>query len=1388
MQKFLAAIMVTIVFLIGCSSDTSTEVEQPGRIPINNNAASLAERISHPGNLIYLNHLVDKDGNPTPSFVLVGEVEAPETSEGIAVRATSVAIHGTKAYVSYNREGEVYAGAIEVIDISNPSAPTVISQAIFDNDDLVAVAINPNGSQLLAAGSASIYTSEYEYPAMLEFMSLSDGSLTANPTRYDLPSWVGNSLYWTDQWLAVTSGNADGSGQAGGLGLLSLEEETFLETSVWHGFNNAQYVIGQDTRLVVLKGGTSGELRFYDAANKSLDLTTVVDVGPILPADGKNTMAIRDGLVYAALGQAGMVAYDLANPTEAVYTIARPDADPGANPEDYITNGVAVDNEYVYLANGAGGLYVAARPTNKSDELEVLGTWDFHSSANFVTSNDELVFVASGSGGLKILQKPDDYNPGQALLSYPFSTSYETGEFSGTWTVSGDWSKSTAHDDIAGRTGTFHLDGNPELTSQANGNGTAAMARYIRVPTDANAPMLSFWYRWDLNSYDHIYVEIQESGVDGWTRLADYSGANFNRAGQFGYSELSLNAYLGKVIGIRFRQQFSNDTKARMCTIDDLRIGDHDFYPTLNWPYDCNFETEALRNNWSFESDWVFSDEDHGNWRARDGQWFMDNDPRGTASQRNHNGSSRLNGWIPIPADADAPALTFWYDMDLRAYDHIYVELQVKGDASWTRLADYYGETWNRPAKFGKAEINLGTYTGNEVRVRFRSNYSSGGLFAIDQVRLGEIDLPALPYPYTNGFETETETAQWANEAQWMVSSAGHSTYTPHTGSGFLDNNPNEKGSLRNSNGSARLQGWVTIPADANQPVLSWWYDMSLQQYDHIYIDLQVQGSTEWIRKADYDGATWSRPGIKGRAEINLEAYAGQAIRFRVRSSYSTGGVYTMDDFRIGNLELESWSWPYSNGFETAEEIADWTMEGQWLATDGAHTSWTPHSGTGFLDNNPTEAGSLRNKNGSVRGTGWIPVPSDADYPVLSFYYRMETNIYDHLYVQIQTQDNPTWTRIGDYDGSTWSRPSGEFGYGEFNLTQFKGRNIRVRFAPSYSTGGVIALDDLYVGEYEANALSWPYNASFEDANGRAQWLLEGDWTINDTEHNQWQPSEGSWYLDNNHQEDGQRNHNGSARLNGWISVPSNATMPTLSFWYKMDLQQYDHVYFQVMRQGSAAWERVADYDGSTWSRPVGEFGYGEIKLDAFVGDNIRVRIAPSYSSGGLAALDQITIGELDLPTLSFPYSTGFESGDNLDHWRMEGDWIMGDTTHGAYAARTGSGFLDSNPDEAGQRNHNGSIRLGGWIDIPNDGTDRFLSFWNDVNLENYDHVYVQVQELGSSTWTRIADITNSSNSSDAFTERSLSLNAFKGESIRIRFAPSYSAGGKFVVDDLTIE
>ncbi len=413
-----------ILILAGCSSDNTIDpAVSNDRITISNNPEVLANRINHSMTEIELQSVPgtkDASGSIPHSFTLVGEVTPPSTVDGIEVRATFVEIHGDLAYVTYNKEGEVFSGAVEVIDISNPSYPQVVSQALFDDTDLAALSVEPDGSRIYLAGARDTDASGFNSPAILERMLLNNGRLSTVSACFDVQSWVANGIVWNNQWLCVTSGNSTGAGQAGGAGAINFSKVDSLEIINWNGFNNAQYVTEDDSRIVVLQGGANASLRLFDKSASTLVLTNQLALDAISPADGKNTLTLKNNVAYVAMGEAGVKAISLTDGS-VLNWLASPTPDSG-DPADYISNAVALDDDYLYIANGGGGLYVCPIPT-QNGEMAVGGTWDFQSSANYVETSGNHIFVASGTGGLKILRKSEDAHPMGMALDFPGAVS-----------------------------------------------------------------------------------------------------------------------------------------------------------------------------------------------------------------------------------------------------------------------------------------------------------------------------------------------------------------------------------------------------------------------------------------------------------------------------------------------------------------------------------------------------------------------------------------------------------------------------------------------------------------------------------------------------------------------------------------------------------------------------------------------------------------------------------------------------------------------------------------------------------------------------------------------------------------------------------------------------
>ncbi len=415
-MMLLVACLLSII--TGCSSDSSDPTTTTERIQVTNGAGVLGDRIEHMRdvvNLASVSGLKGGLGDLQHTFTLVGELSPMVTADGEEVRATYVEVMGNLAYVTYNKEGGIFAGGVEVVDISNPAYPVVISQAVFDDTDLAAMALDHNNSLIYLVGARNPDISNFESPAILERMVLDSGLLTDVTNCYDVPSWITNGIALGNDWICISAGNATGAGQEGGIGCVSLSGSD-MTTLSWDGFNNSQFVDSDDDRIVALQIGSSSMLRVYDRFNTTLTLVASHPLTAIGPVDGKNTLDLAGDKAWIAMGIEGIASINLLDGSTSNWLEA---PDPGSGlPSDYISNGVNADDDYLYIANGGGGLYICPLPT-EDGQLTVGGTWDFNSSANFVTVTEDMVFVASGTGGLKILTKTADDNPLGLAMDFP---------------------------------------------------------------------------------------------------------------------------------------------------------------------------------------------------------------------------------------------------------------------------------------------------------------------------------------------------------------------------------------------------------------------------------------------------------------------------------------------------------------------------------------------------------------------------------------------------------------------------------------------------------------------------------------------------------------------------------------------------------------------------------------------------------------------------------------------------------------------------------------------------------------------------------------------------------------------------------------------------------
>jgi len=359
---------------------------------------------------------------------------------------------------------------------------------------------------------------------------------------------------------------------------------------------------------------------------------------------------------------------------------------------------------------------------------------------------------------------------------------------------------------------------------------------------------------------------------------------------------------------------------------------------------------------------------------------------------------------------------------------------------------------------------------------------------------------------------------------------------------------------------------------------------------------------------------------------------------------------------------------------------------------------------------------------------------------------------------------------------------------------------------------------------YAADDYDYPYLNDFEsptsvhddgtdsdpanDINGIADWDLQGVWQVSTT-HNAWSSLSGLNHLDNNPNEIDLANYNTgqTASMKGFVAIPLVGGMPVLHFAYKLALPSiYDRVFVEVQELGSENWG-VLDYYAFEHNQT--SYAQETLSLASYRGKEIRIRFTQynnSESGQRLFVVDDLFIGELQVDDYDYPYFNDFESptsqhddaSDNdpsndlngIPDWNRQGAWAV-TTNHPGRPAFNGLSQLDNNPDEMDLAGYleDQYATLRGYVTIPATGGQPVLSYHYQLALLGYDEMKVEIQVLGSETWTVLKKYKAVHNQATA-AEEVLSLDAWRGQAIRIRFKQynSYDIGPRsFTIDDLLI-
>lgn len=315
-----------------------------------------------------------------------------------------------KVYVSYHTNGKDFGGSIDVAEMNGEQltlrqrVQQAEAGATYDFNHL-----NVINSKLYLAGSAKGKDGKQYGGATISYAAIgSDGLLnvTEGLTSQSLDNTVkgdANCVVPFDNNIAVAST----LGYSVYEPTLAKEAKDRVSTTGKAKFVavNGSSLVGLNYTSEIAAGDAEvqGEVQVFD---NSMKQTSSFNVGSIAPNNGKNMIAIdSDGRIYVCKSAKGLMCYNSngnqAWTSEWTTPVSHGEGNISVDKRQGYINGVAVDDNYVYVAAGAYGLVVLTKD-GKEVTHKRIGTSG--NSANYVAVKNGLIYVAYGKGRIQVFK------------------------------------------------------------------------------------------------------------------------------------------------------------------------------------------------------------------------------------------------------------------------------------------------------------------------------------------------------------------------------------------------------------------------------------------------------------------------------------------------------------------------------------------------------------------------------------------------------------------------------------------------------------------------------------------------------------------------------------------------------------------------------------------------------------------------------------------------------------------------------------------------------------------------------------------------------------------------------------------------------------------------
>lgn len=340
-----------------------------------------------------------------PKLDLFASLNSPSDDQS----ATAIVPHTNgKVYVSYHTRENTFGGNLEVAQMKGSQLEVVsnVKQnvATFDFNHL-----NVIDNKLYVAGSD-------KGGAVVGYANLTaDGAIETSENGINAISISNDNKKKGDANCVTEFGGNIVVANSLGYYAVSKDLQTranFVETP-----GRAKFVAANGSKLVGLNyaseiaagdAAVNGTIQIFNSNDLSTTAKTF-DVGAIAPNNGKNMVAVdSNNRIYVCKSAKGLFCYDESGNKawEWLTPVSTSDKNNSVDKRQGYINGVAVDNNYVYVAAGAYGL-VILNHEGKVVTHRSIGT---NNSANYVAVKDGYIYVAYGKGRIQVFKLTDTVN------------------------------------------------------------------------------------------------------------------------------------------------------------------------------------------------------------------------------------------------------------------------------------------------------------------------------------------------------------------------------------------------------------------------------------------------------------------------------------------------------------------------------------------------------------------------------------------------------------------------------------------------------------------------------------------------------------------------------------------------------------------------------------------------------------------------------------------------------------------------------------------------------------------------------------------------------------------------------------------------------------------